>query len=182
MSPFKLAIGALLLSAAPAIAQDAQSTHPGRTADASNDYEAIQSAKTPIAKAIEIAEREGNGKATEVEFEAESGGGAYEVKVLSQDGGKLTEYTIDANSGQVKGSEDQPIEKYFTRLSPENFGQAATSLAQAIGRAEAEAKTGKAISAEVERDGDKVSYEVTVSTAEGDQEFDIDAEGKVVRD
>ena len=182
MKGLRIAIGALLLSAAPAMAQHAQSTHPNRTADASNDFEAIQSVKTPIAQAIEIAEREGKGKATEVEFEGESGGGTYEVKVLSDDGGKLTEYTIDANTGQVKESEDQPIEKYFTRLSPENFGKAATSLSEAIGKAEAEAKTGKAVSAEVEREGEAVAYEVTVSTADGDKEFNVDADGKVTAD
>ncbi|PZQ13011.1 MAG: hypothetical protein DI565_15185 [Ancylobacter novellus] len=141
---------------------------------------AAQNAKISIVQAIATAEQKGMGKATEADFDDDKGG-RWEVKVLSDGGSKLTEYYVDATSGQITGEEEQTFEKYFTMLKPENFQKAQVQLKDAIGAAEALAK-GKATSAEVERDGEAVSYEIDVATADGDKDVKVDAMGKAMLD
>jgi len=139
-----------------------------------------KNAKVTIAQAIEAAEKAGMGKATDAEFEDDNGG-RWEIKVVADGGNKLTEYYIDANSGQVTGQEEQTFEKYFTMLKPEAFQKAQVQLKDAIASAEALAK-GKATAAEVERDGETVSYEIDVATADGDKDVNVDAMGKATMD
>ncbi len=143
------------------------------------DSSAAQNAKVSISKAVEAAEAKG-GKATEAEYEDDNGG-RWEVKVLADGGAKLTKYFVDPNSGQVTGQEEQTFEKYFTMLKPEDFAKAKTQLTDAIAAAEAFAK-GKAVQAEVEREGDAVAYEIDVATAEGDKDVKVDAMGKAAAD
>lgn len=147
---------------------------------ASADDAAAQTAKVSIAQAIEAAEKAGMGKATEADFDDENGG-RWEVKVLAEGGNKLTEFHVDPNSGQVTGQEEQTFEKYFVMLKPENFQKAQVQLKDAIAAAEALAK-GKATSAEVERDGEAVSYEIDVATTDGDKDVTVDAAGKATLD
>lgn len=141
------------------------------------DDMAAQNAKVTISQAVEAAEAKG-GKATEVEY-SDDNGGRWEVKVVAE--GKLTEYYVDPNSGQVTGQEEQTFEKYFTMLKPENYAKAQTQLKGAIAAAEAFAK-GKAVDAEVERDSDAVKYEITVATADGNKDVNVDAMGKATAD
>lgn len=148
---------------------------PAGAADA-----AAQNVKVPIAQAIEAAEKAGMGKATEADFDDDKGG-RWEVKVLADGGNKLTEFYVDPNSGQVTGQEEQTFEKYFVMLKPENFQKAQVQLKDAIAAAEALAK-GKATSAEVERDGEAVSYEIDVATTDGDKDVKVDAMGKATLD
>lgn len=143
------------------------------------DSKAAMNAKTTIVQAIEAAEAKG-GKATEAEF-SDDNGGRWEVKVVAEGGNKLTEYYVDPNSGQITGQEEQTYEKYFTMLKPENFDKAQTQLKAAVSAAEAFAK-GKAVDAEVERDSDAVKYEITVATADGDKDVNVDAMGKATAD
>ena len=144
------------------------------------DEAAAQNAKVSIAQAVEAAEKAGMGKATEADFDDDKGG-RWEVKVLAEGGNKLTEFYVDPNSGQVTGQEEQTFEKYFVMLKPENFQKAQVQLKDAIAAAEALAK-GKATSAEVERDGEAVSYEIDVATTDGDKEVTVDAAGKATLD
>lgn len=125
-----------------------------------SEYEALNGAKLSLAQAIEAAEKHGQGKAVDAEFEAKKGGAEYEITVLSQD--KLVEYKLDANSGQVTKTENKRLERYFTRLKPQDIQGAATPLVKAIATAE-QRGGGKAVEAEVERKGKRVVYEVSVA-------------------
>lgn len=149
-------------------------------APANADDMAAQTAKVPIVQAVDAAERKGMGKATEAEFDDDEGG-RWEIKVVADSGNKLTTYFVDPNSGEVKGEEEQTFEKYFTRLKPENFQKAQTQLKDAIAAAETAAK-GKATSAEVERDGESVAYEIEVATGDSDKKVNVDATGKAELD
>jgi len=99
--------------------------------------------------------------------------------VLSDNGNKLVE-KVDGNSGQVTGTDNQPVEKYFTRLKPADVANARTSLKQALATAEKQAGGGKAIDAEVEREGSGVQYKVTVANGDRTQDVRIDGNGQVV--
>lgn len=142
--------------------------------------EMARNAKVSLTQAVQAAEAKSGGKATEVEFEDDNGG-RWEVKALSAGGDKLVEYYVDPNSGQVTGEEEQTFEKYFTMLKPEAFQKATTQLGAAVAAAEAKA-SGKAVSAEVERDGEVVSYEIDVATADGVKEVRVDANGMAKMD
>lgn len=128
------------------------------------DIQAMNNAKLSLAQAIEAAEKQGQGRAIEAGFEAKDGTGQYEIKVLSQD--KLTKYKLDANTGQVRETENEPIERHLTRLKPQDLQSAQVTLTQAIATAE-QRVGGKAIDAEVEREADRVEYEVTVARTDG---------------
>lgn len=177
-----LAATALAASATVALAQTAP-TGPAPAPAASRNYTAISAAKTPMAQAIEIAERTGGaGKAIDVEFERRDGNdpARYEIKVVHQDG-KLVEHYIDAENGSVIRSENQPFERYFTRLKPADFQAAGTSLRDAIGVAERHVGAGaKVIDIEAERDGDVVRYEIEVETPTERRQLRVDANGQIV--
>jgi len=105
-----------------------------------------------------------------VEYEFKNGNPAYyEVKVLRNDGQKLTKYELDPNSGKVKEVSDEKFEKLFTRIKPTAIQNAPTSLTRAITTAEMRSG-GKAREAEVNRDGDQLQYEVKVVKADGTRE------------
>lgn len=161
-----LLAGAAMLLATPVLAAD------------QDDVRALEQAKVSLTQAIDIAARQGNGMAIDAEFEEEDGRGAYEVKVLGD--GTLVTYTLDAESGSVTDTENERIEQYFTRLKPADLQNARTTLGQAIGMAE-QRVGGKALDAEVEREGDHVEYEVTVVRPDGSaQEIRINgASGQV---
>lgn len=152
-------------------------------ASMSEEYAAIQAAKVAIADAISVAEKTGGqGKAISVDFERQSGNEAahYEVKVIYPDG-KLVEHEIDAMTGSVIKSENQPFERYFTRLKPADFQGAKTSLREALTVAERHVgNAAKAVEAEVEKDGSAVVYEIDLVTASGKHEVKIDASGQIV--
>lgn len=125
-----------------------------------SEYEALTGAKLSLAQAIEVAEKQGNGKAIEAEFEAKKGGAEYEIMVLTQD--KLIKYKLDANSGQVKKTENERLERYFTRLKLQDLQGAATPLVKVVATAEQHGG-GRAVEAEIERKGKRVVYEVSVA-------------------
>ena len=145
----------------------------------SNEVQAIQNMKVSLSQAIDTAEKQGQGKAIDAEFERSGNAGYYSVKVLSSDNSKLTEYKIDGNSGQVTGTDNEPTEKFFTRLKPADLQSARTSLKQALATAEKQA-SGKAIDAEVEREGSGVQYKITVANGDRTQDVKIDGNGQVV--
>jgi uncharacterized membrane protein YkoI len=144
-----------------------------------SEVQAIQNMKVSLGQALDTAEQQGRGKAIDAEFERSGNAGYYAIKVLSNDNSKLTEYKIDGNSGQVTGSDDEPVEKFFTRLKPADLQNARTSLKQALATAEKQAG-GKAIDAEVEREGSGVQYKITVANGDRTQDVRIDGNGQVV--
>ena len=187
-SRFTLAVTALMLATGFALAQ---TTAPTVTAPSTRSdtgarqakYQAIQAVRTSLSQAIDTAEAQGGGggRAVSAEFErAERNEPAhFEVKVLQADG-RLVEHYVNADTGQVYKTENQPIERYFTRLRVEDIRAARTSLKQAIATAEQRMGAGaRAIEAEIEREGSTVAYEVDVVTADRSQEIKINAEGQV---
>lgn len=50
--------------------------------------------------------------------------------------GKLIKYMLDANSGLLRGTENEIFERYFTRLKPQLLQAAPTRLMQAVTIAE----------------------------------------------
>jgi uncharacterized membrane protein YkoI len=142
------------------------------------DVQALSRSKMSLTQAIEAAEQQGRGgKAIDAEFEADDKGTRYEIKVLGPD--SLVTYTMDADTGKVLDTSNEPVEKFFTRLKPENVRGSRTTLAQAIGIAE-QRTGGKAMEAEVDREGDVVRYDVTTVKADGSEhEVYVDAAGKI---
>jgi uncharacterized membrane protein YkoI len=129
--------------------------------------QSMASAKVSLTEAIRTAEKQGNGQAVSAEYEFEGGNPAhYEVKVLRSDGDKLTKYELSPSTGKVKDVSDAKLEKLFTRVKPESIRHAPTSLTHAITSAEQRAG-GKAIEADVDRDGDQVQYTVKVVRSDG---------------
>jgi uncharacterized membrane protein YkoI len=158
---------ALILAAASSIVAigAAQASDSAR-----HEAESLSNAKVSLTEAIRTAEKQGDGKAISAEYELKGGNPAYyEVKVLGNDGQKLTKYEIDPGTGKVKDASDEKIARLFTRLKPNAIQNAPTSLTRAISTAEARAG-GKAVNAEVDRDGDQVQYTVKVVKLDGDSE------------
>jgi uncharacterized membrane protein YkoI len=140
------------------------------TDTARHEAAAMEKAKISLTEAIRTAERQGNGQATSAEYVLKSDKPAYyEVKVLRNDGQKLTQYELDANTGQVKEVSDEKFEKMFTRIKPTAIQNAPTSLTRAIATAETRAG-GKAQEATVNRDGDQLQYDVKVVKMDGTSE------------
>ncbi|MDR7039956.1 putative membrane protein YkoI [Methylobacterium sp. BE186] len=180
------AAGLLALSAGLALAQAPAATGTAPQANqASGDlkeFQVAKLAKVSLAQALATAESQGDkGRAIDADFEKADGKNPahYSIKVVYPDG-KLIEYGIDADSGAVYKSENQPIERYFTRLKTADFQNAKTSLKDALAIAEQKAGGGKAYEAEVERDGQSVQYEISVALADRSQEVKVGPDGKVI--
>jgi uncharacterized membrane protein YkoI len=137
---------------------------------ARHEAQSLEKAKISLTEAIRIAEKQGNGQAISAEYEFKSGNpGYYEVKVLRNDGQKLTKYELSPSTGTVKEVSDEKFEKLFTRIKPTAIQNAPTSLTRAITTAETRAG-GKAKEAEVNRDGDQLQYKVEVVKLDGTSE------------
>ena len=137
---------------------------------ARHEAQALEKAKTSLTEAVRAAEKQGNGQATSAEYVFKSGNPAYyEVKVLSNDGQRLTRYELNASTGEVRKADDEKFEKLFTRLKPAAIQNAPTSLTRAITTAETRSG-GKAREATVNRDGDQVQYDVEVVKLDGSSE------------
>jgi uncharacterized membrane protein YkoI len=152
-----LASAALVLGAA--MAQASQS--------AKHQAEELRRARLSLIEAIVTAEKEGGGKATSAEFEFKRGNPAYfEVKVLSADGSRLTRYMLDPKSGKVQKTDNEPLEKLVTRLTPEDLRRSPTTLTHAIAVAQ-EHSGGHARSADVEHKSGHVEYEIETVNGDG---------------
>ncbi|MER2264677.1 PepSY domain-containing protein [Methylobacterium oxalidis] len=182
------AAGLLALSTGLALAQAPAAT--GTTPPASQassdmkEWQIAKTAKVGLAQALATAESQGDkGRAIDADFEKADGKNPahYSIKVVYPDG-KLVEYGINADTGEVYKNENQPIERYFTRLKTADFQNAKTSLKDALAIAEQKAGGGKAYEAEVERDGNSVQYEISVALNDRSQEVKVGPDGKVVGD
>ena len=148
------------------------------------EWQAAPLAKTNLATAIATAEgKEAGGRAIDADFELADGKNPahYSIKVVYPDG-KLVEHGINADTGELYKSENQPIERYFTRLKPADFNNAKTSLKDALAIAEQKAGGGKAYEAEVEREGNAVEYEISVALPDGSKEIKVGPDGTAKAD
>ena len=137
------------------------------SAEDRKDAQAVSDSKISLTEAIHAAEKAGGGRAVDAEIEGSKGGHArYEVEVLSSDGKKLTEYTINASTGKVEKTSNEAVEKLMTRVTPDDLQAAETTLTAAI--REAEQQTGgKVIDAETGARGGALHYELKVAMADG---------------
>ncbi|MFE1597881.1 PepSY domain-containing protein [Methylobacterium sp. ID0610] len=184
------AAGLVVLTTGLALAQTPAPTAPAPTTPAApapgdmKEWQAAKLAKISLADAIATAESQGDkGRAIDADFEKADSKNPmhWSIKVVYPDG-KLVEHGIDADTGKLYKSENQPIERYFTRLKVSDFQNATVSLKDALAIAEQKAGGGKAYEAEVERDGQSVIYEISVALADRSQEVKVGPDGKAVGD
>jgi len=157
-------------------------THAARAESDQKEFQLAKTTKVGLAQALTTAEAQGEkGRAIDADFEKADGKNPthYSIKVVYPDG-KLVEYGINADSGALYKTENQPIERYFTRLKPADFQNATTSLKDALTIAEQKAGGGKAYEAEVEKEGSAVEYEIKVAGADKEQTVKVGPDGKVV--
>ncbi|MCJ2073264.1 PepSY domain-containing protein [Methylobacterium sp. J-030] len=181
------AAGLLALSTSLAPAQTATATpaEPASRADSNlKEWQVAKLAKVGLAQALTTAESQGDekgGRAIDADFEkaGSKDPAHYSVKVVYPSG-KLVEYGINADTGALYKTENQPFERYFTRLKASDFQNAKTSLKDALAIAEQKAGGGKAYEAEVEKDGSAVQYEIKVAGTDKEQEVKVGPDGKVL--
>lgn len=148
----------------------------------SREAQALASATVSIVKAVDIAEKQGHGKTVGAEFDIEKGIAIWEVKILGVDG--VTEYKIDANSGQVVKIEDEHVRgkltNFITGTNLKDLESVKTTFPEAVAIAEKLA-TGKTVKVEVEHEHDHVQFDVFVRSGDVTKKFKIDAlSGKVL--
>jgi uncharacterized membrane protein YkoI len=181
-----LALAQTTAPTAPTAPGTAPVTAPAATGDMKDmkEFQAAKLVKISLAQAIATAEqKDGNGRAIDADFEKADGKNPthWAIKVVYPDG-KLVEQGINADTGELYKSENQPIERYFTRLKVADFNNAKVSLKDALAMAEKHAGGGKAYEAEVEREGSAVAYEIKVALADREQEVKIGPDGQVMKD
>lgn len=187
-------IGLLALSTGLALAQTGTptapaaggvATVPANSADSNlKEWQLAKVAKVSLLQAIDTAQKQGDekdGRAIDADFEKAGGKDPvhYSVKVVYPSG-KLVEYGINADTNTLYKTENQPIERYFTRLKPADFHNAKISLKEALAVAEQKAGGGKAYEASVSKDGSAVQYAIKVAGADKEQTVTVGPDGKVV--
>ena len=83
-----------------------------QAADAAREDATLSKANISLNDAIGLAEKEGSGQAVTADYMAKKGTmGHYDIKVLSSDGSKLTEYRVSAakNSLSSRVSRQAPL-------------------------------------------------------------------------
>ena len=169
-----LVIAAALLSST--LAQASQS--------AKHQAQELRRSKLTLIEAVLAAEKTDGGKTTTAEFNFKRGNPAiFQIKVLSPDGKKLTQYDVDPKTGSIKDTHNEVLEKLLTRLSPENLRMTTTTLSHAIFLAQ-ESSGGRALNADVDKKGDHLEFTVETVKLDGTaHKVKIDgATGKVVSD
>jgi uncharacterized membrane protein YkoI len=131
----------------------------------------LSHARVSMNQAITVSEEQGSGQAIDAEYIPKSGTlGLYDVKVLSMDGKKLLDFNINPENGRVLKATRERVGKVFTRIKPADLQSAQTPLKGAIKTAEAQTG-GKAVRADIDRQGDTVRYTVKVAMADGTTEI-----------
>lgn len=122
-----------------------------------NKISTILGAKTSVVQAIAAAEQRTGGRAFEIDLEKEKNAYLYEIRTVSKD--KLTEVTVDPESGKVVKTDDEGlIAKLFDwedRGAFDSLAASSTSLAEAIVVAEQNVG-GTAIEADLDDDEENV--------------------------
>jgi len=114
-----------------------------------------------LTEAIRIAEKEGNGQATSAEYEFKNGNAAYyEIKVLRNDGQKLTKYELSPSTGTVRKSATRSS-RSCSPGSNRRHSECA-DLSDARHHNGGNPRRCKAKEAEVNRDGDQLQYKIEV--------------------
>lgn len=132
--------------------------------------------------AIEIAEREGRGKAISAVFTPfASGGGALEATVMRPDK-TVVKYRVDANNGAVVNVSEQAIESYVSSIDPAALAGLRLSMVQAVGAVEGQADAGAVVGAEVESKDGGLAYQVSVLKGGDTKTFSVTPDGKVAAD
>lgn len=169
---------ALACMATAALAAPAQASQ-----SAKHEAQELQRAKLSLIEAIVAAEKQAGGKAINAAFEFKRGNPAYfEVKVLSEDGRKLTRYELNARTGNVQGTSNEALEKLITRITPASLSHAPTGLTHAIALAE-QRSGGHAVSADVKGNGEQLVYTVETVKLDGtSKETQVQADGKIESD
>lgn len=142
----------------------------------SREAQALASATVSIVKAVEIGEKQGQGKTVGAEFDIEKGLPIWEVKILSADGVK--EFKVDAKSGQIVKVEDEHIRgkltNFVTGTNLKDLESVKTTFSEAVAIAEKQAE-GKAVKVEVEHEHNHVQFDVFVRSEDFTKKIKIDA-------
>lgn len=160
--------------------------HAGPALAAASDGEiaAFRQATISLTQAIDKAEKQGKGKAVSVDFDTKGNVGLYQVDIVS--GETVTRWDVDASNGKIADADKQTLSTWAQKLGagvkPDELIRSATSLAQAVGIAEAKGN-GKAIEADVGHSDNRLTYEIDVLNGPTTQTIRIDgASGKVLPD
>jgi len=157
----------------------AQSPGPSRVQGAASGNVDV---RFKLPHAIEIAEREGRGKAISAAFTPfAAGGGALEVTVMRPDK-TVVKYRVDANNGAVVNVSEQPLESYVSSIDPAALASLTFSMVQAVTAVEGQAGAGAVVGAEVEEKGGGLAYQVSVAKDGETKAFSVTPDGKVAAD
>ncbi len=151
---------------------------------AKHQAQELRRSKLTLIEAILAAEKADGGRTTSAEFNFKRGNPAvYEIKVLSADGRKLTQYLIDPTTGSVKDTHNEVLEKLLSRMSPDNLRLTPTTLTHAVYIAQQQSG-GHALNADVDRKGDHLEYTIETVKLDGtSHKVRIDgSNGKVISD
>jgi uncharacterized membrane protein YkoI len=158
----------LALAGVPALAQNAQA--PGAQGPAA------QAARTiSMAEAIKAAQGRLPGGVLEAEIESRGGREVYEIEIVST--GKIHEVQVDAQSGQIIATEEKVMSTRFKQWFAEGRLDAAERAPDVLVRAlpELERQMGGTVTeVGLERENDRLTYEVELQTAQGGRETHID--------
>jgi uncharacterized membrane protein YkoI len=175
---FVLGLVTILAISGVAVAQEPGGPGPNRNTLSGDALSEQNKVRLGMSQAVEIAEKEGRGRAVGATFSPfAQGGGSHEVIVLKPDG-SLARFNIDANTGNVIGVTNQILQSYVTSLTPAAVGSAKTPFLQAI--LVAEGSGSRAIGAQTEQNGEAISYEITVAGEGGERSVHVDSDGKIL--
>lgn len=157
---------------------------PSMAANSDSEIAAFRQASVSLTQAIAQAEKQGKGKAVNVDFDTKDNVGLYQIDIVSGD--TVTRWDIDASSGKIASADKQTLATWVQQLGagvePGELTASATSLAQAVGIAEAKGG-GKAIEVDVGHDNDRLTYEIDVLNGNATRTIRVDgATGQVMAD
>ena len=135
----------------------------------------FNSATVTLAKAVEIAEKNG-GRTIGAEFDIEKGQPVWEIKILNTGG--VIEYKINGKSGEVVKVENEHIRgkltTFMTGLNLKDLDAGKISLAKAVEMAEKKFG-GKAVKVQVEHEHGKIQYDVFVRANDKKNRMKVDS-------
>jgi uncharacterized membrane protein YkoI len=131
--------------------------------DEAREIEAVRRAPVSLPQAIATAEKQSKGRAVSAAAEETGSGVLYEITTFA--GGKIVEFQIDPQSGNVVKTEDEQVQGEDADEYA-GAGQLTTTLTAAIASAE-QATGGKAIEAGLDDENGKALYEVELAAADG---------------
>jgi len=133
----------------------------------------LNTIKVSLGQALEVAERDGKGKAVKAEFEIEHDRALWEIKILSGTG--LLDYAIDTETGQIAKIDDERVqERLYSMIMAmrfKDFETAKVGAVEAVAAAEQQTAA-KGIFLEVEREYGRVGqFEYELILRSGDKTY-----------